>query len=786
MNNNNLKPELHAEPNDRLAREQALYRYSWAVSEGDFDTVEALWQAALADPLLEQMLLELEQAAQQEESLGTVKTAQAEYSSAALAIVRQTYNQRLLQDNSSEGKGVTVMQNKQELPSADELPSVGNDEVRETEKRASATRPRYGLMALAAVLVIGIIGGLAILIYALNQPKNEQASVAAAPTATVKGAETPKFDIAVYPGAVQLKIDEKVVWPNGKPPELKGQDFQAFAAPGDYKEVAAYYRKKLTEAGYKIISDAAQTCGPDGCDKTNFIRADKDKNMAIVAVYDPSAWAKINDTNFQRIADLVPSGQNLLITTYGPQPTVTTVSEPVALQSPTPVSASSQAYLGPDNLFHALSGNGLVSKASSAKVTTSDNEASFQLDWLLSDGNQIKLQAHMVGNDKSKQLRPTAVSSSQIFGILSDEQGREYELRLNYTNGQGNADYTILLTGPSLPATARKVTFKPGPAMAFGLNDPVQLELQTVQEAKLPIATSFPNLVSEVKGIKIRVPYAYFGPDRTVLMLGLDGSNWKTEDPKEVLNFFSPLSYQPSPGRSIGSGQTLVIVDDKGQALEPLNDNTMGGVVSGSATNARYPETTLLLKPVAAGVKSLSIKVGQLDTSLYLNVPIGGIYVNGSNEIQPTPTINNNQYSSLKVSLAELLKSGKEQPGGTLEAKGFKVQITGIKAELDNGQQSVNLTVKYLSGTSPNAQGAVAQSFNFVCWGCGQIQSSRGGATMIGPVKDGEQDTTPLPQEVTLTFKYDANITDVNLVVSDIRFTIPGPWQITLPVPDKR
>jgi hypothetical protein len=74
-----------------------------------------------------------------------------------------------------------------------------------------------------------------------------------------------------------------------------------------------------------------------------------------------------------------------------------------------------------------------------------------------------------------------------------------------------------------------------------------------------------------------------------------------------------------------------------------------------------------------------------------------------------------------------------------------------------------------------------------MCQDCGQFQSASGGGPLYVAVKDGEQsDAIPTPQEFTLTFKYDAKIADVNLVVNDFRFSIPGPWQITLPVPDKR
>ncbi len=60
MDDQNLHPEA------RMEREKLLFRYSSALEDGDFETVSAVLRQAQADPQLERMLLELNQAYQDE------------------------------------------------------------------------------------------------------------------------------------------------------------------------------------------------------------------------------------------------------------------------------------------------------------------------------------------------------------------------------------------------------------------------------------------------------------------------------------------------------------------------------------------------------------------------------------------------------------------------------------------------------------------------------------------------------------------------------------------------
>jgi hypothetical protein len=487
------------------------------------------------------------------------------------------------------------------------------------------------------------------------------------------------------------------------------------------------------------------------------------------------------------------------------------MSKPLIAPTPTPVSANSVAYLGPDNTFHSANSASLVSPKNSAKVSATisattyaevgpngkvieqNNDttatADLQLDWLVSDPSGLRMEIRASGLPTPKPITATksvgigvggsvSVSKAEAgaivastgpgyplgavktgamsFGTLKDENGHSYNL--NVVNSMINdSDQLWVVTGASLPAGIHKVSFVPATGTPFSFTAPLTLDLQTFKEANLPQATPFPNAISDVNGIKVRIPYAYFGSDRTVLAVNLDQTGYQANF-KNGTVFLEPFS------------PNLSISDDKGQPLARLGTKDELNFLT------PYPQgdQILVLEPLRSGTKSLTVKLAEVEENMtFFPTKSEPAKANGP---------------SLQIPLADLIKSGTPtKVDQTLDMQGLKVHVVSEQATLDTASQTVSVTIGYSQGSANNSPADTAIKFaSFQCANCQTSLAGMGLKTVVLNGGDAPKLTTttlPAATESSVIFKYDPSQTQLEFNLAALQFTQKGSWQINLAVP---
>jgi hypothetical protein len=486
-------------------------------------------------------------------------------------------------------------------------------------------------------------------------------------------------------------------------------------------------------------------------------------------------------------------------------------SKPLIAPTPTPVSANSVAYLGPDNTFHSANTASLVSTKNSAKVSatisattyakvgangktieqTNDTTvtADLQLDWLVSDPSGLRMEIRASGLPSPKPITATksigvggsvSVSKAEAgalvastgpgspigsvkagtlsFGTLKDENGHSYSL--NVVNDMINdSDQVWVVTGASLPAGVHKVSFIPATGTPFSFTAPLSLDLQTFKEANLPQATPFPNAISDVNGIKVRIPYAYFGSDRTVLAVNLDQTGYQANF-KNGTVFLEPFS------------PNLSISDDKGQPLAKLGTKDELNFLT------PYPQADqiLVLEPLRSGTKSLTVKLAEVEENM-------SFFPNKSDPAKANGP-------SLQIPLADLIKSGTPtKVDQTLDVQGLKVQVVSEQAILDPASQTVTVTIGYSQGSANSSSADTAIKFiSFQCTTCQTYLPGIGLKTVTLNGGDAPKLTTatlPAATESSVILKYDPTQTQLEFTLDALQFTQHGTWQINLAIPSQ-
>lgn len=178
----------------RLAHERALYQYTCALERGDLDALASILQEAARDPALEQMLLEVQAAYQDEEAAGTLE--QTTVASSNPFPVLQPDEQRSIPYSSiqlpltkKKGVHVQLMQTQTE-PTGQERPA--------SRERTPKTRrgPRFLSQGLVATLVAAVVvGGFLVLFAARNT--HPSSVVGGHPTATPTPAQATPGGIVV-------------------------------------------------------------------------------------------------------------------------------------------------------------------------------------------------------------------------------------------------------------------------------------------------------------------------------------------------------------------------------------------------------------------------------------------------------------------------------------------------------------------------------------------------------------------------------------------------------------
>lgn len=430
----------------------------------------------------------------------------------------------------------------------------------------------------------------------------------------------------------------------------------------------------------------------------------------------------------------------LLVTNQStsPDPALT----PANRTAPTVKVPVSKVYLGPDNAFHSDPlGTGLVGTGPTSLLTNLSN-FSFHLNWLVSDpdGTFVGLTITNNNPDGSESFPLEYYSDRQAS--LTDEYNRVYNLNVAQFSpaaGTNRTPYYMVMQGPALPGGTRQVSFSSKSGLAFNLPGAISLRLQNFQEAGLPQALAWPALAAEAKGIKLRVPYAYLGPDRSVLAVEIVSSSLAGSAAEYTLDQAG-----------------LDVRDDLGQRLGPLS------IPTGQADWARFSDrpngAVYNFQPVRPGAKSLNIRLDSLDVKAH--------------------TAGATQAGSFVIPLGELLKSGSLEPGrgpgggqAEIDNGDFTLELVEQQATLDraSGKINLNLAIKYTP--RPGLQGAVIQGLSYRCIGCGQSTD------MMNRPEAGR-----LVVRTQLTINYNLALAqpsaEIKLGGFGANYNLPGPWQL--------
>jgi len=203
---------------------------------------------------------------------------------------------------------------------------------------------RFWLIMLLSGIVIAIIG-CGFTIFLISQPSN--------PT-PVPAADT-NLPL-LYPGSTKLTLDDKLTKQLSQSMAgfMSDSKMGFLATDDDYQKVAKYYRQKLSEAGYTTPDLMASISTiQEGIEA---VYGTKDSSMVVLSIASSKAWNAPSynaTTDMSSMAKQLKPNQTLIVYITA------TISSPTgfsrsALASPTPVSANSQAVLGPDNQFYSL------------------------------------------------------------------------------------------------------------------------------------------------------------------------------------------------------------------------------------------------------------------------------------------------------------------------------------------------------------------------------------------------------------------------------------------------
>ncbi len=602
--------------------------------------------------------------------------------------------------------------------------------------------PRLLIGLVCLILLSAIVGAMVLLL------TSSLSSNSTDPTA----ASASKSDLS-YPGATSINFDEKDIWPEGRPAASKDSQIGMLVTKDNYAKVADYYKQKLSALGFTLTGPAgAITCKSGDCPNSQSISASNATSQIIIAVIAGGDLGQVNNfpEKWQKFAandqTLITYQLNPVITAPNATQAETSVTASAIPTRPlpaTPVQAGDSVYLGPDNRFH--SGGGLVITTPPASQTLNGN-INFHIDWLVADqtGTAVKITTVSSGSGDSNGIYN---SNGGRVGSLLDENGHAYELSRGEweTSGDVNRTYQSVIwhTAP-IPASARRLTFRSGPGMSLK-PAPIILNLTGFDEAKLPQLKANPTAFSDLNGVKVSLPYAYFGPDRTVLLVNLRNTSG---------NGYIMQSLGPPFSYGSASNDSLAVLDDKNQMLNPLPQRTGGATpASGQPTLPLNIETNgdliLLLEPVRPGTTKLHLKLARLGVTL-------------------TPAYTANM-PNFAVPLAELLKTGASQTGPNLEIQGIKFQVVSEQAILDSNKKQLDLLIKL----APTGSGAnIINNLTMSCMDCGAvgiIGSSR-------PPNDGQ------PFDFDFKLNYEPNRSSITAQIDKLSINLAGPWQLDIAV----
>jgi hypothetical protein len=642
-----------------------------------------------------------------------------------------------------------------------ELPPEVEDRPVEPGRGRKFKLISWGLGLATVVLVI-----VALVIVALSGGGSDKFTLVAKPT-VVPGIPA---ELA-YPGATRLVFDESFLRADPQTAEeYRNAHLEVLVTTDDFNKVVPYYESKLKALGY-TFHDGYVSFGPcQGEECNSRIETTKANDSLVVGIVNAVGFNS-NSSTPDDLRKQIKPGQTVIFHLIAPLSEAATTAvangslyTPTALPAPTPtpyatstpIKAGATAYLGPDNHFWS---DGLVSTGASAQLKASDHDVTFQIDWLIADASKIQMQVTIQGDPKYINV------DFAKLGTLTDEAGRVYNL--TYAKGYSTVSSTNTLTQQvwqttPLPATTRKVIFTPGAGLRFKVT-PISLDITSFKASGLPLVKAQPDVQTVVNGVKLAIPYAYFGADRTVLLFKVDFGLSETLR-KALLPPGALLYNQSSP-------PSLAVSDDRGKVLnqEELAGPRPEGGMPAIRTLTLEPngDLVLVLEPVAAGVKQVQVTLEGLEQKFDFTL----------DTLSQTSLI-----EGFKVPVADLLKSGVSQPGPTIKiTDNIAVQIVDEQAKLDTAKKEVNLAVKFRFN-APLADGSSSKRgmSNILTLNCVSCKGIIGLPPVVAPALT--PGNGPMTYETRFIYPYDSQQDSVELAISNVYYVLPGPWQITLPV----
>lgn len=683
------------------------------------------------------------------------------------------------------------------------------DDQNEISRRHQAKWWQAAIL-VAATLVVLLIGfAVAMLVVKdtnSSTPTPQAAITAGNPTAVIKaGTATPtpkntpsnshKLNLQ-YPNSSAIELnqsDEAAIFPNGRPAIYQNLAIGGFETADNYAKIPDYYLTQFNLAGYVLLKNVANSCEVI-CARFH-LTAQHGNDLVNIFVLSPDFWGRdaasgVGPIWYSLLLKKLKSGQNFILYLQG-NLSATPAASPNLPPTPippapvaTPVNDQSVAYLSPDNQFH--SGNGLIMTTPTNFQNTTTDNVDWRIETLVSDANYTCILVTLAtGDQKNFFQRPEKIYSLDFspFGYpplpppiptppqLKADNGQVYSENGCRESGPPQintgvpnqskyiASEDFVLGGPPLDINSRSITFLSGNLNGYQLKKPLTLPLQSFTEAKLPQVKANPNAVAAVNGIKLRVPYAYFGSDKTVLEVFLQDT---TQD---------DLFAQSKTGvRAQVSTIGLVVTDDKNRPLGQFNQIPNQGSFINSFEPSRA--SIVVLPPLPADAKSLKIKLPSIELQMDYNL------YNSNNQIsnnQTTPTIT--------IPLAELLKGQPSIISGTIEMEGFKIQIISATAHLDYNKQNVVINMRYQiqkTDSTKNISGLQSiPAFIYTSPINGQLRTIM---IMANQRKDLSQpDPNSFLTEATVTIKNDQDLpTSLQLAFDGFAFGLNGPWQLQL------
>ncbi len=416
-----------------------------------------------------------------------------------------------------------------------------------------------------------------------------------------------------YPGATQLNYDVQKFWLANRPASSQALTLGFFGSTDDYQKSSDFYENSFKAANYQVMTSTVTA----GYNELTVYNGDMVFELIFLNSSARKSSLHSNFVSYDNIFSQLKPDQTFIAYLYGPS----TAFKDLPLRSdylpfPSAPDDGNGIFVGPDNTFHGtgLAGSGkerLVSTDAPRKFGVGEGKY-FQVDWLISEDYHLSVGTTLAGPKDSQFFTITDKPAT-----VKDGTGHTYQLkvvhRFDTTLADGQVAHHLIWGGGGsdvqLPSGTRQATFDPTQALLFNPSNPnalqVGLTLATFQTAKLPLTSTIsfvPGRSALANGLKVSAPYAYFGPDRTLLAIHLESKDIRNSNAQTYTVAYAS-SQQPKADIIIS------FTDDKGQPVLPLPTAQPDPYYNPISMDGIGQEVILTLNPLPSGTKNLTLTV---------------------------------------------------------------------------------------------------------------------------------------------------------------------------------